>query len=103
MWRGLSEAEAEAQRATYLQAVRDNQFTAQQKILVIYLVFSSLFLLHTSGGSALGSHTQVWIAHSPIVCSHRLVAPYATPLTPSTITPLTAIPASLYLEQYQEQ
>jgi hypothetical protein len=30
MWRGLSEAEAEAQRATYLQAVRDNQFTAQQ-------------------------------------------------------------------------
>ena len=30
MWRSLSEAEAEAQRATYLQAVRDNQFTAQQ-------------------------------------------------------------------------
>jgi hypothetical protein len=30
IWRGLSEAEAEAQRATYLQAVRDNQFTAQQ-------------------------------------------------------------------------
>jgi hypothetical protein len=26
IWRGLSEAEAEAQRATYLQAVRDNQF-----------------------------------------------------------------------------
>jgi hypothetical protein len=30
IWRSLSEAEAEAQRATYLQAVRDNQFTAQQ-------------------------------------------------------------------------
>jgi hypothetical protein len=30
IWRGLSEAEAEIQRATYLQAVRDNQFTAQQ-------------------------------------------------------------------------
>jgi hypothetical protein len=30
VWRSLSEAEAEAQRATYLQAVRDNQFTAQQ-------------------------------------------------------------------------
>jgi hypothetical protein len=26
----LSETEAEAQRATYLQAVRDNQLTAQQ-------------------------------------------------------------------------
>jgi hypothetical protein len=47
--------------------------------------------MDASGGSALGSHTQVWIAHSPIVCSHRLVAPYATPLTPSTITPLTAM------------
>jgi hypothetical protein len=32
IWRGLSEAEAEAQRATYLQAVRDNQFTALLKV-----------------------------------------------------------------------